>query len=92
MTTAKHTSTPWHYDELGTDYYHIEDINHNAIAKTDREANAFHIVKCVNSHETLINALKKCQNYFIRNEHFLPETQDREEIASIVLEALESES
>lgn len=40
------------------------------------------------NNDKLINALKQVQDYLQINEHFLPETQDREEIASVVLEAL----
>lgn len=60
MTDTKHTPTPWH-----NKYYYIYDENGNDIADSISsksfglsEANAAHIVKCVNMHDELVEALK----------------------------------
>lgn len=66
MKTA-HTPTPWSVKEC--DKTAIIDVNGNVILDTafsdfhledDDKPNAAHIVKCVNLHDELVAALKKC--------------------------------
>lgn len=98
-----HTPTPWETDITWHRIDNHKGIpilkNGNIIAKAilfdsasvpraESIANAKRIVHCVNTHDEMIEALKQCQDYLQRNEHFLPEAPDKEEIASIVMEAL----
>lgn len=60
---TNHTPTPW--DQLN-DVFTIEDGYFSMIQTPDKcianvfdEANAAHIVKCVNMHDDLVGALKK---------------------------------
>ena len=68
MTQAKHTPTPWELEGN----CHIKSIEGWAIADCDldysslnldqQEINASFIVKAVNSHEALVEALKRISN------------------------------
>lgn len=77
MTNTKHTPTPWHYVEnkrLGlmqicdTIYHNkgetslITSINTNDPHLHNAQANAAYIVKAVNCHEQLVEALKALRN------------------------------
>lgn len=53
MTDTKHTPTP-----LIADDGYIFDADHNIVGKTYDRRYAAHIVKCVNMHEELVEALK----------------------------------
>jgi len=62
----KHTETPWHYQEGADVYTHIirtEDdrivISLRQDSKGQSEADARHIVRCVNSHDALVEALQR---------------------------------
>lgn len=63
---TKHTPTPW--DQLN-DVFTIEDGYFSMIQTPDQcianvfdEANAAHIVKCVNMHDELVEALEAAAN------------------------------
>jgi hypothetical protein len=62
---TKHTPTPWFAGtECSEDYYYSGYCIGTAINKADvcfygvEKANAAHIVRCVNSHDALVGALK----------------------------------
>ena len=65
ITEVKHTPTPW---VLGPNGLDIRDGKHedkivtvdyvDHIASEQQEANAAHIVKCVNAHDGLVEALR----------------------------------
>lgn len=72
---AEHTPTPWHFEELehrpdGCGYIRHEtdrfEISHHGDTGRTREenlANAALIVKAVNSHDALVNALQNARRY-----------------------------
>lgn len=67
MSEVKHTPTPWIYDgyEVYSDdceYHPVANSTPNHTCRDDEEgiANAAHIVKCVNMHDELVEALKLC--------------------------------
>lgn len=65
QTKREHTKTPWHYQENADAYTHIirgeNDVYILGLSQkyggTD-EANARHIVHCVNMHDELVEALR----------------------------------
>lgn len=66
-TKQSHTDTPWMIKKnQDIEGYYIEN-NNRAIADLNfgnDEANALHIVKCVNNHDKLVESLKECQDFF----------------------------
>lgn len=72
---GKHTPTPWKLTEMRTRHGHICEVyganNEYSIAHVagrnpdEREANALLIVRAVNNHEALVEALKN-QNEWVR--------------------------
>ena len=58
---SKHTPTPWKVNRLADGHIDIDGIGQNALAhlQTNQEANAAHIVKCVNAHDALREALER---------------------------------
>jgi hypothetical protein len=64
----KHTATPWKVEVVGTssDYSNPVDVceilsadGYAQIAENLRDANAAHIVRCVNAHDELVALLKQ---------------------------------
>lgn len=87
---TKHTPTPWDICESGnSNLIHIEcaagtagnPITGLQIAtvnkgtRAERLANAHHIVKCANSHDELLTALKVALNFW---DHNLASPQEKE--------------
>lgn len=73
---TKHTPAPWrHFPYAGQDYGICAENDTTgrdlAIVRGDRgnqgehgdDANAAHIVRCVNSHDALLEALQQCMEY-----------------------------
>jgi hypothetical protein len=65
MTNTKHTPTPWHTYKQTVGYAvdaYDRETSHTGqiriVSKTS-EANAEHIVRCVNSHDELVAALRE---------------------------------
>jgi len=70
----EHTPTPWEVqDEIGiVDYENgglISVVDNfkcgTSIPGDEREANAAHIVKCVNAHDGLVEVLRMCRKGFV---------------------------
>lgn len=62
--TKEHTPTPWY--SIGNDIYHESEYGSDPIASvcgecsfTQDHANAAHIVKCVNMHDELVEAIQE---------------------------------
>lgn len=61
----KHTPTPWYYDEEKGEVrceerdYLIANIEPQDITEPEDLFNGEHIVKCVNSHDVLVESLKE---------------------------------
>jgi len=62
--TKEHTPTPWKVYLYGGVQIGQEDTGEAVCSmwgdKQEGEANAAHIVKCVNMHDELVEALRKC--------------------------------
>ncbi len=58
MTTARHTATPWEVTQVGQIASSKRLIATMDKYWADWEDDALHIVKCVNSHDKLVEALK----------------------------------
>jgi hypothetical protein len=81
MSNAKHTPTPW---KIGTDSEGHQPMvyserGHEILicslysrSVAEAQANAAHIVKCVNGHEALVEALKEANNRISLLESQLP--------------------
>lgn len=59
---TKHTPTPW--DRMGDLIIRVEGPASFDVAKVDSEANAAHIVKCVNLHDELVEALSELMKVY----------------------------
>lgn len=65
-TKISHTATPWRVGDAGNTIFgpKTENPSPETIARLDRtpnrQANAQHIVHCVNLHAELVEALKDC--------------------------------
>ena len=62
------------------------DSNNSEACQLESEANATHIVKCVNSHQALVDALEECDKLFMGGEdtvdwYFASEMQKQIEAA-----------
>jgi len=57
--TKEHTPTPWVLDEIG-DIFSGKICVAVILEDDDDFTNGNHIVKCVNMHDELVEALKKC--------------------------------
>ena len=76
--TDKHTPTPWlvvpgrgfiyALDENGVNRFQAF-IDGAHCPESELVANARHIVKCVNYHDRLAEALRECQEYFYGEPH-----------------------
>ncbi|CAN7497083.1 hypothetical protein LJR231_003495 [Phyllobacterium sp. LjRoot231] len=71
MNAPSHTPTPWHLASASNKF--IADAEGIIVARASVHAitshdyaadNAKHIVKCVNAHDDLLNALIDCADYF----------------------------
>lgn len=62
MTAPKHTPTPWRYRDLGDTlaiYGPGNSMPHARVPRDrDSKADAAYIVRCVNAHEALVDALR----------------------------------
>ena len=94
---AKHTPTPWKVTINQIENPHIIADKDGQIANTsfsahaNKEANAKHIVKCVNMHDELVSTLEQVKSYLERISCNIPlENQDSNEIAELILETLEN--
>lgn len=56
MTT--HTATPWSYQKVDEQYIIETPDLKEYVGWAENKKNAQHIVKCVNSHDELVEALK----------------------------------
>lgn len=75
-----HSATPWDYDDGDFSIYELETSN-LITGPLDRindgQANAAHIVLCVNSHAALVEALEDAMeklNHTMRHLHYSAET------------------
>lgn len=57
---TKHTPTPW--DTMGSLVIRVEGPTSYMVARASSSEDAAHIVKCVNMHDELVEALKKIAN------------------------------
>lgn len=68
MREVKHTPTPWKVYQCGGVQIGQEGTGEAICSmwgdKHEGEANAAHIVKCVNMHDELVGALKECAEAF----------------------------
>jgi hypothetical protein len=88
---AKHTPTPWTLQQDTTQNYTIcadkytiamDNVNDSDLMPKGMSiSNGKRIVHCVNMHEEMLEALKVLSEYIARHEKFLPETQERDELA-----------
>lgn len=79
----QHTPTPWRISEVfgrghknhiaGADDYQVSDCESYKKSLIEQEANAAFIVKCVNAHDELVEALRDVTMQF---EHYRRETAD----------------
>ena len=94
MSEIKHTPTPWIIEhghmQQHTDirYWQITDgqdaiCNNQFCFARDSEANAAHIVKCVNMHDELVEALKLAHNGIVSYSR-----DDKEATVTMIREAL----
>ena len=65
----EHTPTPWKVGASSKvkifradDLTRVCECDHSQIAFEESESNADHIVRCVNSHDVLVEALEECLN------------------------------
>jgi len=67
---TQHTATPWYATNVDSEYViQSAKINEdNYVGKTDYPEDAEFIVKCVNNHNALVEALKLAENCLL-NEH-----------------------
>jgi len=70
MTTPQttHTPRPWHIahiDSMDESNVSIDDSNNDAV---DIQANAAHIVRCVNRFDDLVGSVRKALDYLADNE------------------------
>lgn len=71
-----HTRTPWNMCGKGIGFTFIENEDGINIAQCEFKEDAKHIIKCVNSHEKLIEALE----YLLKEaEITLPHCSDEED-------------
>ena len=73
---TKHTPTPWRVIKNGRIVWHkggdIGEIVVRSGNYDEAQANAEHIVKCVNSHDALIEALKGLVDWVMFNTDAIP--------------------
>lgn len=82
----KHTSTPWavgYSNNYGRNIYQETD-EYNGIALVTKDEDAEHIVKCVNSHDALLEAAKS----YVRTLEFLEKTLDADGMSQHMLKNL----
>lgn len=101
MTNQKHTPTPWLNEGLFNEIdftrcYISKDGKGFATTFGDKKdseriyEDAQFIVKAVNNHTSLLNALKEVKAYLERISCDIPlESQDSNEVADLILEAIE---
>jgi len=58
MADAAHTPLPWDFEPQAHEAGFIGFPDGSGIYAAFREADGFHIVKCVNAHDDLVNALE----------------------------------
>ncbi|NYD84403.1 hypothetical protein [Brucella intermedia] len=93
MSRISHYPTPWNVEVMPSgrvtvtsgQFFVCGDENSYGLV----DANAGHIVRCVNAHEYLVNALEHCKQVFLRYEiNRVDHTEIEDEALKIIQGAL----
>lgn len=76
MSEVKHSPTPWKVENNGSarsvaivnDQHHIASVWNVGEGHGVKHANAEHIVRCVNAHDALVNALMKYRTNYAMHD------------------------